>query len=210
MAQWTVTRWILYPFSLIGTIFHEFGHAFMCWVTGGKVRSIQISYNESGLTRFSGGSHCMILPAGYIGSSLAGGILLFCSFGKRTARYTSLALILILLITLWWAEGWFTRIASVGLSASLGALCWWAHYHQEQAGPWLEWFMMLMGALAAQISIWNIAGSTIWHTIEGSDAVEFARQCSVLLPAVFYGVLWLIISLLLMAISIFAGLIVFK
>ena len=114
-----------------------------------------------------------------------------------------MALIAILLITLWWADGWFTRIASVGLAAALASLAWW-----QTEG--LGWFMMLMGAIAAQISLWNIAGSTVWHTIEGSDAVEFARQCSILLPAVFYGLLWLLLSILLMAIAILAGLIVFK
>lgn len=29
MYQWRVTRWLLYPFELIGTVFHEFGHVLM-------------------------------------------------------------------------------------------------------------------------------------------------------------------------------------
>lgn len=27
LYQWRATRWLLYPFELIGTVFHEFGHA---------------------------------------------------------------------------------------------------------------------------------------------------------------------------------------
>lgn len=27
MYQWRITRLILYPFDIIGTVFHEFGHA---------------------------------------------------------------------------------------------------------------------------------------------------------------------------------------
>jgi hypothetical protein len=29
MYQWRITRWVLYPFELIGTVFHEFGHVLM-------------------------------------------------------------------------------------------------------------------------------------------------------------------------------------
>lgn len=62
--QFTITSWLLYPFSLISTVFHEFGHATMCWITGGKVLGIEINPNESGFTRFVGGWHCFVLPSG--------------------------------------------------------------------------------------------------------------------------------------------------
>lgn len=38
MYQWRITRMILYPFEIIGTVFHEFGHAITvspglpCWL----------------------------------------------------------------------------------------------------------------------------------------------------------------------------------
>jgi len=27
LYQWSLTKWVLYPFELISTVFHEFGHA---------------------------------------------------------------------------------------------------------------------------------------------------------------------------------------
>lgn len=78
---------VFYPFAIINTIFHEFGHAAMCLLTGGRMGSIEIQMNEAGATRFSGGWPCLILPAGYIGSTAMGAVLLFTGFGHRTSRY---------------------------------------------------------------------------------------------------------------------------
>ena len=77
MSQWYLTNLILYPFSILATIFHEFGHALMTLLTGGKVLKIVISEDESGSTHFVGGVPCLITPAGYMGSTLVGSFLIF-------------------------------------------------------------------------------------------------------------------------------------
>jgi hypothetical protein len=84
-----MTKRFLYPFELISTVFHEFGHGLVTVLTGGRVLSISINLDKSGLIRYVGGSVCLILPAGYIGSSVAGGVLLFFSFDKKYSDFAT-------------------------------------------------------------------------------------------------------------------------
>jgi len=112
MFQWRITRAALYPFTLTSTIFHEFGHALACWLTGGRVSHIRISFDESGLTRFAGGSICLVLPAGYIGSSLAGAVLLAMGFGIRSAKWSAYGVLAIVALTVFFAGSVFTVISA--------------------------------------------------------------------------------------------------
>lgn len=204
LYQFALGRWLLYPFVLLSVIFHEFGHALMVWLTGGRVGKIVIEWTESGYTSFAGGWPCLILPAGYIGSSLAGGVLLFMAFGHRPARYTAMVVLGILLVTLYYSHGLFTVLMALLLAAIiLGAIIY-------QEGLYTRHFVLFLGAICALQGILSILYTTIFHTIKDSDAYQFAQRCSVLLPAVFYGLLWLIISLLIILVSILAGLFVFQ
>ncbi|PJF16992.1 hypothetical protein PSACC_03197 [Paramicrosporidium saccamoebae] len=202
--QFRVTRLILFPFAILSTIFHEFGHALMCWLTGARMGSININFDESGATRFSGGWLCLILPAGYIGSTLIGALLVFMAFGHRTAKWSAVIVILILLVTLFFSSGLFTILSSLGLTALLG----FAFMFKD--GAFTRHVILFLGAIASVQSILSILNATVFNTIEGSDAYVFAHRCSVLIPAFVYGILWFIISLALLALSVLSALVVFK
>jgi Peptidase M50B-like len=34
------------PMRLLAVFLHEFSHAFLCWITGGKVEAIEVNDNE--------------------------------------------------------------------------------------------------------------------------------------------------------------------
>lgn len=197
-------RFVVYPFAILSTVFHEFGHATMAWLTGGRMGSIEIKMDESGATRFRGGFVCAILPAGYIGSTLLGALLLFMAFGRRTARATSIGVMVILAITFIWAHGWFTYVASAALLALLAAAVW------LQEGAYTRHFLIVLGVCASLQSILSILNSTVFNTIEGSDAYVFARRCSFLIPAFVYGLLWFAISLVIQIVAITGAIVVFK
>jgi len=168
------------------------------------VEAIEINLNESGVTRFYGGWRCGVLPAGYIGSTAAGAILLFTGFGIKSSKYISIAVNLILAATLYWAHTMFTIIITLVLVAMmLGAYIY-------QDGIYQRYFILFMGAIGCLVSILNITSTTVFNTIDGSDAAEFARHCSILVPAFVYGILWCVISLFIIVVSISAALIVFK
>lgn len=197
-------QFFVYPFAILSTVFHEFGHATMAWFTGGRMDSIEIKMDESGATRFHGGFICAILPAGYIGSTLLGALLLFMAFGRRTARATSVGVMLILSITFIWASGWFTYVASAALLALLAGAVWF------QEGAYTRHFLIVLGVCASLQSILSILNSTVFNTIEGSDAHVFARRCSFLIPAFVYGILWFILSLAIQIAAIASAIIFFK
>lgn len=204
LYQFTIGRWLLYPFALLSVVFHEFGHALMVWLTGGRVAKIVIEWSESGYTSFTGGWPCLILPAGYIGSSLAGAVFLFMAFGHRSARYTAMAVVGILLVTLIYSYELFTAFMSLVLAV---IIVFSIFYHD---GLYTRHFVLFLGAICALQGVLSILYTTVFHTIPDSDAYQFAKRCSVLLPAIFYGFLWLIISLLIIVISVLAALHFFR
>lgn len=99
--------------------FHEFGHAITAVCTGGRVKSISLDPHEGGVTHMVGGASAITLPAGYLGSSLIGALLIFCGFDIVASKIASIALGACFLLTLWWArKDWLTIVtilAAVGL-----------------------------------------------------------------------------------------------
>jgi hypothetical protein len=204
ISEFTLGRLVLWPFAIISTIFHEFGHAIACWMTGARMGNIQIKMDESGDTRFVGGWFCAIVPAGYIGSTLIGALLVFMAFGVKTSRYTAIGVALILLFTLYYSVGVFTVVSSIGLLVLLLV----AYRYKE--GAYTRHFILFLGAISSTQAINSILNSTVFNTIKGSDAYVFAHECSILIPAFVYGFIWFVISLALLAASVLAALIFFK
>ncbi|KAJ3379127.1 hypothetical protein HDU92_006901, partial [Lobulomyces angularis] len=71
---------ILYPFKLITVALHEFGHASCGLCTGAKIVSITVEPNQGGVTTMRGGIQACSLPAGYLGSSFWGILMIFAGF----------------------------------------------------------------------------------------------------------------------------------
>lgn len=46
---------LLKPMRLLAVFVHEFGHASICWLTGGTVKKIEVYHNEGGVTAYTGG-----------------------------------------------------------------------------------------------------------------------------------------------------------
>jgi len=84
--------------------FHEFSHAFMGILTCAKIESMQIDPDEGGATQLRGGIHFLTLPAGYLGSSLIGAILIACGFDERASKVASIVIGVFFLMMLWWAR----------------------------------------------------------------------------------------------------------
>jgi hypothetical protein len=61
---------ILYPINMLVTFLHELGHATGALLSGGKMKSMDINLDGSGLTTTLGGSTAITLVSGYIGSAI--------------------------------------------------------------------------------------------------------------------------------------------
>jgi hypothetical protein len=175
----------------------------MTVLTGGRVAGIEINPDESGVTRFVGGSPCLILPAGYIGSSVAGAALLVLSFSRQCSKFAAGGTALILLATLYWAGSVFTVFSAVAMIAALLAVAYTGDH-------WLQLVVLFMGSMGSVTAMLSIASHLISNQIDGSDAVQFAKQCSFLIPSTVFGVLWFAVSGLVILSSILCGIALFK
>lgn len=104
--------------------FHEFGHAITCVLTGGKVESISLDPREGGVTHMRGGKSAFTLPAGYLGSSLIGALLIFCGFNIVASKVASIVVGVCFLLTLWWGRKDWLTIVTVLLAVGLLVGAW--------------------------------------------------------------------------------------
>ncbi|ORX88378.1 hypothetical protein K493DRAFT_268389 [Basidiobolus meristosporus CBS 931.73] len=198
-----VLRTILYPFKLVTVAFHEFGHALAGVCTGAKIISIQVDPEEGGVTHMRGGNQCCTLPAGYLGSSLIGALMVFAGFDVTASKVVSVIIGVCLLVTLFWAKNWLTRGITV-LFIGLIALLWWF-----QNGAGLRYFVLFMGVMSCLYSLWDIVEDLVLRKVNESDATKFAKL-SKCFPAQLCGFIWFLVSLLFLICGILAGIVTFK
>ncbi|KAK8327714.1 hypothetical protein V6Z12_A11G202100 [Gossypium hirsutum] len=87
---------LLLPFKLITVFLHEASHAIACKLT--CVEGIKVHADEGGVTQTRGGIYWVILPAGYLGSSLWGMALILASTNLLTARIAAGCFLLALVV----------------------------------------------------------------------------------------------------------------
>uniref|UniRef100_A0A0V0I9M0 Putative ovule protein n=1 Tax=Solanum chacoense TaxID=4108 RepID=A0A0V0I9M0_SOLCH len=100
---------IITPFKLITVFLHEVSHAIACKLTCGEVVGIKVHANEGGVTQTRGGLSWVILPAGYLGSSFWGMVLILASTNVLSAMIAAGCFIAALLIVLCLAKNWTLR-----------------------------------------------------------------------------------------------------
>lgn len=92
------------PLNWLETYFHEISHGIAALLTGGKIISIQLFPNGSGLCTSQGGFGFLISFFGYAGATIWGWfIFTLAKSHQRTAQITSVLMIVLLLssIILW-------------------------------------------------------------------------------------------------------------
>lgn len=112
----------LYPFKLFVTMVHESAHALAALVTGGSVASVSIAPDESGLTCSSGGFRPLVASAGYMGTSLFGGLMIW--LGRKPEAARTVLFVLggtLLVLTILFGRGEAFSVISMAL-ISLGIL----------------------------------------------------------------------------------------
>jgi hypothetical protein len=108
--------------------FHEFGHAITACCTGGRVESISLDPHEGGVTHMRGGKQFLTLPAGYLGSSLIGALLIFAGFNIVASKVASIVLGVCFLLTLWWARKDWLTIVTILVAVGLLVAFWFIEH----------------------------------------------------------------------------------
>ncbi len=181
----------IYPFRLFVTFIHEGGHAIVALLTKGTVEYMVVHPDASGETYTTGGIAILIASAGYLTSTAYGALLLALSRrGEHARNILTLNALLILLLTVFFAEGVFTWI--VGVVLTFGLIVAGSSRNER-------WPHLLLNFLAIQCSmnalfdlgtLLRITSTTSVH----NDAV--IMENGTLIPAVIWALIWGVISLI--------------
>lgn len=125
----------LYPFTILGTWFHEMGHGIMALILGANFESLEIYSNGSGLAIWSGNpalgnvGKAIVAMAGPLGPTLAGAVFLILSKKEKYVKSSLITFAIVLLISvIFWLRSVYgvpvilffsTVILIIGLKASL-------------------------------------------------------------------------------------------
>lgn len=194
---WT-SPWLA-PLKILIVLFHELSHALMTVFTGGEVVSLQLSADQGGMVLSRGGNRFLILSAGYLGSLLFGCVLFLLARGSvRDGWWTGLLAVLLLVTALWFARNSFALIFSIGAAALLGVTARWG-------GPWLnDLILKIVGTASMLYAPADIISDTLLRSHLRSDARMLAEEFGGFTQ--FWGVLWLLISLAVIAATLWHGL----
>lgn len=118
----------------------------MAVLTGGRVKSISLDPREGGVTHMVGGKSALTLPAGYLGSSLIGALLIFCGFNIVASKIASFVLAACFLLTLWWGKRDWLTIVTILMAVGLLVAFWFIKHAQPlrflvvraQLAPWAD------------------------------------------------------------------------
>ncbi|KAF3760929.1 hypothetical protein M406DRAFT_282802 [Cryphonectria parasitica EP155] len=206
-------RALLKPFKLQAVAFHELGHAIACKLTCGRVHHITLDINEGGATQMSGGLGAVTYPAGYLGSSLVGSLMIFCGFDIVASKVASLVIGVLFLLLLWWGgEKRWIAPAIILFNTGLLVACWFIADSEA-----LRFYVLFVGTLTATYSVWDIFDDCIRRDVEGSDSHQMARNaresglcmCFCVSNGRVLGIIWWFISLGLIVAAIICGILAF-
>jgi hypothetical protein len=184
---------LLVPIKLLVVMGHESGHALATLLVGGHVQRVVLSADQSGacLSALPPGALPTILvySAGYVGSAIAGAVLLILAFRLELARgvLAAYAIWLVAMAVLVGGSA-FTVAFCAGMAAVLAAAARWLPlFGVRLLVLFLATFTGLYALFDLRDDLWN--ASVRAH----SDAALLAAHTPA--PALFWAALWSVLSM---------------
>jgi hypothetical protein len=176
---------ILLPLQYLNTHLHEWCHAFMAMITSGEVRDIKVFANGSGTT-IASGSAILVSSAGYIGATIIGGLMIWCSRSERGAAVTLRTLSVLLAFSfIFWIRG-----DAVGVVSGLVWMIALFGLPFLVKGRQLVFVGQLLGmqqCLAAVQALYILLKISAFSNVH-SDAANMASLTAI--PAIVWALLW--------------------
>jgi len=197
-----VLRWLVYPFQLFVTLVHELSHGLAALLTGGRFVEFTMASNSSGLATTAGGWRWVIIPAGYLGAAIFGGLLLVLILQgteEQRRRWLAIGLGLFFAVT----TVLFARNLTAVMVGSISALTLLA---LGRYGPFV---LLLFGLdLLAIQSILNAIDSLLGLTRLNAGPFQLPNDAQAMeslthIPALFWAVLWSLTAVVILIVSIY-------
>ncbi len=187
MVVWFVPalHYLALPLIYLNTHLHELCHAAAAVATGGDVGTIRVNADGSGLTNISGGWMVIVASAGYIGSTIIGGFLVWWAKDEKTARQSLglLAAIMAFSMLVWVRGDTVGVVSGIAWIAVLGLGARFLRGHWAPLAVWFLGAIQCLASLDAFRALFSVA-------IAGGHNDAGIMQQATGLPAV----LWLVFS----------------
>ncbi|MCM0588969.1 MAG: M50 family metallopeptidase [Gloeotrichia echinulata IR180] len=187
--------YILYPFTILATWFHEMGHGLIALALGGQFQKLEIFGNGSGVATYAMSlslrpiGPALVAAAGPMGPPIAGAALILAS---RSFQAASLSLkilgSILLLSTLIWVRSWFGFVAIPLLGLIILGIA-------LKAPRWLQGFTIQFLGVQACVSTYHQVDYLFSYSAGPLGLSDTAQmQNYLLLPYWFWGGLMAIAS----------------
>jgi hypothetical protein len=189
---------VFLPLIYVNTYLHELCHAMAGQITGADIDMIRINADGSGTTPMAGGNIWLIGPAGYMGATLLGALIIWFSRTESGARNVlrTLAIVLAMAMLLWVRGDFVGVIAGIGWIATLVA---GSVFLKGMPLLFAAQFVGVQQCLNAITSVYTLLQiSAISET--QSDALIMQNHSGI--PAFFWAFGWCAFSLVLVSISL--------
>ncbi len=191
----------LYPFKLFVTTIHEACHALVARLTGGNVQMISIAPDESGLTLTAGGFRPLISMAGYLGTAVFGGLLIW--WGKRPAdaRFIlqSIGTVILALTVFYGGGGIFSFVSMLIIGAGI---LWVARKASDAA---CHMFLLMLAVQTTLNSVLDIQTLFLVSVMGGQHSDAKTMESMTGIPAIIWSLLWGGIALVVLTYSLWAS-----
>ncbi|CAK0902014.1 unnamed protein product [Prorocentrum cordatum] len=180
---------VVYPLKLLVVFLHETSHGIAAVLTGGSVDHIEVSSQEGGVCYTIGGNRFLTLSAGYLGSTLWGGLILVLASRTLYSRFTSMGLgVMTGLIGLVFVRPFlsFGQLFALAAGAALFAS---GHYLSDRFNDLL---LRVIGLTSCMYAVLDIKSDVLERPEARSDAAMLAEVTGI--PTVLWGLLWISVA----------------
>lgn len=202
---WTIpgARMMIIPLKLFAIGWHELCHAIFAIMTGGTITRMSIDPVLGGCTTVRDGHPASILCAGYVGSTLMGGLLILGGFDTLAAKILSFVAAVGLIAPLSLVRDKLTILLTIIYEGLLVGF-WFIDHAQA-----LRWYMLFLGMIHILYVIWDITDEKFFRKAHDSDCTQFSYLYKAV-PAHVWAMFWIVFQLGSLIGFIFLGIAAFK
>lgn len=203
--QFEIGRYILYPFTIMGTYFHEMSHGIAALLLGANFQKLELFPNGSGIATYSSDvllgkyGEAIVAGAGPLGPAIFGSIFIYASKKEKSTKIIlNLFSILLILSVILWIRTLF-GIVVISLFG-IGIIIFVKKFSVKSKKLLLQ-FIGIQGIMSIYLSIGYLysTGANIEQSSYMSDTQ--VMQNALILPYWFWASFLLMISILLLFLS---------
>jgi len=180
---------LVIPVKLFVVLLHEISHGVAAIATGGHIQSIEITPLQGGLCRCPGGSAFLTLSAGYLGSLMWGGLMIWGAerLRGRTAWLTAVIAVTVAGATLLYVRQPFASAFGLAFGAALFVV-------SLRAGPAVNRIVLTgLGLTSCLYAVLDIKSDILDRPQLPSDARMLAELTGV--PTLVWGLAWITVAI---------------